>query len=83
MKISEDYKADSFLIKIFKYLMFNWLNLENSDKAVKKQLKIIFIICKNLLSYKKADTDYLLIFAIIKNKIFKLIHNKDSYIKLY
>ena len=43
----------------------------------------MFVIHKNLLYYKKVNTDYLTISAIIRDKIFKLIYNKNSYTKLY
>ena len=82
-QLIEDYKADSFLIKIFECLQFNWLNLENTDEAVKKHSEIMFIICNDLLYYKKADADCLAILITIKDEIFKLTHNKNSYIKLY
>ena len=35
-QLIKNYKADSFLIKIFKYLMSDQLNLENSDRELKK-----------------------------------------------
>ena len=82
-QLIKDYKADSFLVKIFKCLTSNQLNLENFNEAVKKQSEIMFVICKSLLYYKRAKADYLIISATIRDKIFRLTHNKNSYIKLH
>ena len=35
-QLIEDYKADSFLVKVFKCLQSDQLNIENTDEAVKK-----------------------------------------------
>ena len=43
----------------------------------------MFIIYNNLLYYKRADADCLTIFATIKDEIFRLTYNKNSYIELY
>ena len=82
-QLIKDYKVNSFLVKIFECLIFNQLNCENSDEALKKQSEIMFVICKNLLYYKRAEADCLIISATIKDEIFRLTHDKNSYIKLY
>ena len=82
-QLIKDYKADSFLVKVFKCLQSNQLNLENTDEAVKKWLKIMFVIYESLLYYKKADADCLTIFTSMRNKVFRLTHNENSYIKLH
>ena len=43
----------------------------------------MFVIHNNLLYYKRANADCLTISAIIRDEIFKLIHNKNSYIELH
>ena len=82
-QLIKDYKADSFLIKIFKYLTFNQLNLKNFNKVIKMHSEIMFIIYKNLLYYKRADADCLTISESMKDKVFRLTHNENNYIRLH
>ena len=43
----------------------------------------MFVIHKSLLYYKRANADYLTISASIRDKVFRLTHNENSYIKLH
>ena len=43
----------------------------------------MFIICKSLLYYKRAEADHLVIFTTMRDEIFRLTHNENSYIRLY
>ena len=82
-KLITEYKKNSYLLKIFKYLNSNQLNFNKIRKSLKERSKIIFVIYNNLLYYKDIEANYLIILINIRNEVFKLTHNRNNYVNLY